>query len=120
MYFDAVGFIFDVKKGPFWEHSPVLYDISGVKTGWAKINKVNIILFFYNLLSTNVYTQGMIKMYLAEVLSKFPVVEHFPFGSLFLWERDPDAITPAATTHVDSQPSSRGPSDNTVGIAAPW
>lgn len=40
MYFSAIGFIYDVKKGPFWEHSPILYDISGVKTGWAKINKV--------------------------------------------------------------------------------
>lgn len=40
MYFSAVGFIYDVKKGPFWEHSPYLYDISGVKGGWAKINKV--------------------------------------------------------------------------------
>jgi len=40
MYFGAIGFIFDVKKGPFWEHSPVLYDISGVQAGWAKINKV--------------------------------------------------------------------------------
>lgn len=40
MYFSAVGFINDVKKGPFWEHSPILYDISGVKAGWAKINKV--------------------------------------------------------------------------------
>jgi serine/threonine-protein phosphatase 2A activator len=41
MYFSAIGFIYDVKKGPFWEHSPILYDISGVKAGWAKINKVN-------------------------------------------------------------------------------
>ena len=40
LYFDAIGFIYDVKKGPFWEHSPTLYDISGVKAGWAKINKV--------------------------------------------------------------------------------
>jgi hypothetical protein len=40
MYFSAIGFIYDVKKGPFWEHSPILYDISGVKAGWAKINKV--------------------------------------------------------------------------------
>jgi len=40
LYFDAIGFIYDVKTGPFWEHSPVLYDISGVKAGWAKINKV--------------------------------------------------------------------------------
>jgi serine/threonine-protein phosphatase 2A activator len=40
MYFAAIGFIYDVKKGPFWEHSPMLYDISGVPAGWAKINKV--------------------------------------------------------------------------------
>ena len=40
-YFGAVGFIYDVKKGPFWEHSPTLYDISGVRAGWAKINKVH-------------------------------------------------------------------------------
>jgi serine/threonine-protein phosphatase 2A activator len=42
MYFSAVGFIYDVKKGPFWEHSPILYDVSGVKAGWAKINKVRL------------------------------------------------------------------------------
>ena len=40
MYFSAIGFIYDVKKGPFWEHSPMLYDISGIRSGWAKINKV--------------------------------------------------------------------------------
>jgi serine/threonine-protein phosphatase 2A activator len=40
MYFAAIGFIYDVKKGPFWEHSPMLFDISGVVAGWAKINKV--------------------------------------------------------------------------------
>ena len=44
MYFGAIGFIYDVKTGPFWEHSPTLYDISGVKAGWAKINKVFLIL----------------------------------------------------------------------------
>lgn len=68
MYFGAIGFIIDVKNGPFWEHSRVLYDISGVKDGWAKINK------------------GMLKMYNAEVLSKFPVVQHFPFGEILSWE----------------------------------
>lgn len=40
MYFSAVGFIYDVKTGPFWEHSPILYDISGVRAGWGKVNKV--------------------------------------------------------------------------------
>jgi hypothetical protein len=40
----AVGFIYDVKKGPFWEHSPILFDISGIRAGWAKINKVGGVL----------------------------------------------------------------------------
>ncbi|KAL5114511.1 Serine/threonine-protein phosphatase 2A activator 1 [Pleosporales sp. CAS-2024a] len=88
MYFSAIGFIYDVKKGPFWEHSPILYDISGVKAGWAKINK------------------GMIKMYNAEVLSKFPVVQHFPFGSLFAWEKDPTATMIQASVHTSSHPRS--------------
>ncbi|QDS72298.1 hypothetical protein FKW77_007317 [Venturia effusa] len=89
MYFSAVGFIYDVKRGPFWEHSPILFDISGVTAGWAKINK------------------GMIKMYNAEVLAKFPVVQHFPFGSLFPWTHDPDAPVPITTTHTNAQPSSQ-------------
>ncbi|KAL8872391.1 MAG: hypothetical protein Q9174_001970 [Haloplaca sp. 1 TL-2023] len=87
LYFSAIGFIYDVKKGPFWEHSPMLYDISGVRAGWAKINK------------------GMIKMYMAEVLSKFPVVQHFYFGSLFSWDEDPNAALPPLSAHTSSQPS---------------
>ncbi|PYI05421.1 serine/threonine-protein phosphatase 2A activator 1 [Aspergillus sclerotiicarbonarius CBS 121057] len=106
LYFSAIGFIYDVKKGPFWEHSPMLYDISGIKTGWAKINK------------------GMIKMYNAEVLSKFPVVQHFPFGSLFSWDRDPNAVPPPSTVHTTSAPQPR-PSEVPSqvpgpGTKAPW
>ncbi|KAK3402204.1 Phosphotyrosyl phosphate activator protein-domain-containing protein [Sordaria brevicollis] len=95
MYFSAIGFINDVKKGPFWEHSPILYDVSGIKDGWGKINK------------------GMIKMFNAEVLSKFPVVQHFPFGSLFQWEKDPEAAAPAQSVHMQNQPVA-----NAVGEAA--
>ena len=86
MYFSAIGFINDVKKGPFWEHSPILFDISGIRDGWGKINK------------------GMIKMFNAEVLSKFPVVQHFPFGALFSWELDPEAPEPAQSVHMVNQP----------------
>ena len=99
MYFSAVGFIYDVKRGPFWEHSPMLYDISGIRAGWGKINK------------------GMLKMYNAEVLSKFPVVQHFPFGSLFSWDRDPDAIPPAPSVHTTAAPQ---PSSQAGGTKAPW
>jgi serine/threonine-protein phosphatase 2A activator len=115
MYFSAVGFITDIKSGPFWEHSPMLFDISGVRDGWGKINK------------------GMIKMYNAEVLGKFPVVQHFPFGSLFRYEKDPDAKAPPPSTHANSQPlrasvDSMAPSTVRpgtmppvgAGTAAPW
>jgi serine/threonine-protein phosphatase 2A activator len=102
LYFDAIGFIYDVKIGPFWEHSPTLYDISGVRAGWGKINKV--ISFSSDGLWLK-HVQGMLKMYDAEVLGKFPVVQHFPFGSLFSFDRDPLAKESAANTHVASQPS---------------
>jgi serine/threonine-protein phosphatase 2A activator len=47
----------------------------------------------------------MVKMYNAEVLSKFPVVQHFPFGSLFSWEQDPNARVATAIAHTASQPT---------------
>ncbi|KAL9062510.1 MAG: hypothetical protein Q9157_008859 [Trypethelium eluteriae] len=96
MYFSAIGFIYDVKKGPFWEHSPMLFDISGIRAGWAKINK------------------GMIKMYNAEVLSKFPVVQHFPFGSLFQWEKDPLATPVKFSVHTSTQPSQKREAGSTT------
>ncbi|UZP46294.1 hypothetical protein NXS19_014106 [Fusarium pseudograminearum] len=102
MYFSAIGFINDVKKGPFWEHSPILFDISGIRDGWGKINK------------------GMIKMFNAEVLSKFPVVQHFPFGSLFSWDVDPDATTPTQSVHMVNQPAMAVPTPSGPGTSAPW
>lgn len=71
LYIDAVGFIRDVKKGPFFEHSPMLYDISRVPGGWKKIN------------------QGMIRMYHGEVWGKRVVVQHMLFGQIFRFESDP-------------------------------
>ncbi|KAJ3266506.1 Serine/threonine-protein phosphatase 2A activator [Chytriomyces hyalinus] len=67
MYLRAIQFIYETKSGPFHEHSPLLYDISGVPN-WAKVNA------------------GMFKMYMAEVVKKLPVVQHIPFGTLLPFE----------------------------------
>jgi serine/threonine-protein phosphatase 2A activator len=66
MYFSAVKFVLSVKKGPIKETSPMLTDIS-VLGRWNKVN------------------HGLLKMYQGEVLSKFPIMQHLAFGSLFKW-----------------------------------
>ena len=71
MYLEAVKFVSRLKSGPFEEHSACLFSITSV-IHWTKING------------------GMIKMYKGEVLSKFPVIQHFTFGSLMPF--DPPSI----------------------------
>lgn len=48
-------------------------------------------------------------MYNAEVLSKFPVIQHFPFGSIFSWDPDPNN-NPNNPPHLTSASSSSTPS----------
>lgn len=68
MYVNAIAFIFKIKLGPFNEHSPILYDIHVNVSLWSKV------------------LQGLLKMYEVEVLGKFPVVQHFWFGTaLYPW-----------------------------------
>lgn len=59
------------------------------------------------------------KMYNVEVFSKFPVVQHFPFGSIFRWERDPQAAASIPTTHTRSQPAPTAPGAGNAPLRDP-
>jgi len=63
MFIGSIKFILQVKKGPFFEHSPTLDGIGNVPH-WEKVN------------------QGLMKMYRGEVLCKLPVMQHFFTGGI--------------------------------------
>ncbi|CAG7850398.1 Serine/threonine-protein phosphatase 2A activator 2; AltName: Full=Peptidyl-prolyl cis-trans isomerase PTPA-2; Short=PPIase PTPA-2; Short=Rotamase PTPA-2; AltName: Full=Phosphotyrosyl phosphatase activator 2 [Serendipita indica DSM 11827] len=69
MYLACIQFINSIKTASLRWHSPMLDDISAVKT-WDKVNA------------------GMIKMYLAEVMGKLPVIQHFLFGTILPFTGD--------------------------------
>ena len=64
LFFACIQYISEVKTGPFAEHSNQLWNVSGVPS-WNKV------------------FSGLIKMYRAEVISKFPIIQHTYFGSIF-------------------------------------
>ncbi|KAI8871147.1 serine/threonine-protein phosphatase 2A activator [Ramicandelaber brevisporus] len=64
LFMAGIAHIHVTKTGPFFEHSPVLNDIAHIPT-WTKINS------------------GLLKMFKGEVLDKFPIIQHVPFGTLF-------------------------------------
>ncbi|AEY97977.1 FAFR293Cp [Eremothecium gossypii FDAG1] len=65
LYCNSIAFLLRVKTGHFAQHSPMLHDIAQTVPTWSKV------------------TTGLIKMYRVEVLNKFPVVQHFWFGTGF-------------------------------------
>ena len=84
MYVDAVRWVLSMKSVSFAEHSPMLNDITAVKA-WTQVNA------------------GLMKMYEAEVLHKYPIVQHFIFTSL-LEARLVKQVTRQATAPVPQHP----------------
>lgn len=68
LYLSALARTNSLKRGPFFEHSPILSDIARTVASWRKVHT------------------GMLRMYDAECLAKFPVVQHFWFGGVgYVW-----------------------------------
>ncbi|XP_072389893.1 serine/threonine-protein phosphatase 2A activator-like isoform X2 [Diabrotica undecimpunctata] len=64
MFFNCIEHINRIKSGPFAEHSNQLWNASGLSS-WATVNS------------------SLIRMYREAVLSKFELVQHINFGSVF-------------------------------------
>ena len=103
MYFSCIQSINAVKTESLRWHSPMLDDISSVRT-WNKVN------------------QGMVKMYRAEVLLKLPIAQHIFFGDLLSfgpWDENEGDIVEDEHGHRFAADTSHTPC-HTEGQAAGW
>lgn len=86
MYFSCIQSINAVKTESLRWHSPMLDDISSVKT-WSKVN------------------EGMAKMYRSEVLLKLPIAQHIFFGTLLDFGVPEDEADHTHTHELDAAAS---------------
>lgn len=104
LYVNAIAFIFKLKSGPFNEHSPILNDIHVSVFLWTKVR------------------QGLLKMYMVEVLGKLPVIQHFWFGDkLYPWA-DLTSMKQLPVNYSEDAKSANTTIDkgNSAGTSAPW
>jgi len=105
MYFRCIRYIKSIKRGvPFFESSPMLDDISRLKS-WGKVSA------------------GLLRLYEGEVLDKMPVVQHFVFGDIFkaTWTASGEPRTAPSRAFANSATTRRG-NDNLPlpSTRAPW
>lgn len=88
LYISSLARINSLKRGPFGEHSPILWDVAHSVPNWSKVRS------------------GMLKMYAAECLGKFPVVQHFKFGGVgYVWPSESAGVPPKQAS--DTKPAAR-------------
>lgn len=76
LYLGCIRYIRQLKQGvPFFESSPMLYDISQTMNSWDKV------------------ARGMLRLYQGEVMDKRQVVQHFVFSKLFPMTWTPSQLT---------------------------
>lgn len=81
LYIECISFIKNIKHtAPFAETSPILNDISALED-WNKV------------------CNGLMKLFVGEVLSKVPVVQHLHFGTLIKCEWTPDSQMQSTKTY---------------------
>jgi len=110
MYFGCIQYIRQLKKGvPFFESSPMLYDISQTIPSWERV------------------AGGLLRLYQGEVLKKRVVVQHFLFSKLFpcTWTPSRSERQAPIETFRSSKPdqSSSSPHGQSIPISstrAPW
>ncbi|KAG7351363.1 phosphotyrosyl phosphate activator PTPA domain containing protein [Nitzschia inconspicua] len=108
LYLGCIRYIRNLKQGvPFFESSPMLYDISQTLPSWDKV------------------ARGLLRLYQGEVLDKRQVVQHFVFSKLFpcTWtpSRLSEAVAPTETFRtVGDTTGSVGNNTTIPTTRAPW
>ena len=104
MYLSAIQFIHTVKSGPFHEHSHILSDIAKTVPSWEGV------------------AAGLMRMFRVEVLGKFPVAQHFYFGTLLppTWRmKEEDTTAAEDVTEVAAAPAKAPATTRPTGVLPP-
>ena len=106
LYLSCIRYIRELKRGvPFFESSPMLFDISQTLPSWDRV------------------ARGMLRLYQGEVLSKRVVVQHFVFSKYFPadWTPSQDGPAAAPTETFRSSPPGQVQQSSAVPMGrAPW
>ncbi|XP_063933410.1 serine/threonine-protein phosphatase 2A activator-like [Zophobas morio] len=73
LFLEAVAYVHASKSGPFFEHSPVLYEISQ-SDSWDKVNR------------------GLFRMYKDRVLHQLSIIRHIHFGTILSLKKNTEKV----------------------------